>query len=982
MSERRTWSNCWLFLHRGLLAAVAVAGLFFDPAVASGELSREQASQALATLERGWVENAGQWDKRAAFSAPGYFGTTWVTKDGELRHVASKEECEKRAPEAGEPEPAARRFRKPCPAQTWVLTERWVGGKVEGIRGEEELETKVSYFLGNDPAKHRSGLPSYRYLSLGEVWPGVEVKLKASQKTVEKLFYLGPGANLGKVRVELRGPNRLRLSQEGELVIETWLGELVLSKPVAWQEKDGQKLPVQASYRLFGKNRYGFAVQGADPTLPLVIDPILQATYLGGSGDDQAFALAIAGSGEVYVAGYTVSTNFPNTSGGAQASKGGGDDAFVARLNATLTSILQSTYLGGSGNDYAYALAIAGSGEVYVAGTTASTDFPNTTGGAQPSNGGLPDAFVARLNASLTSILQSTYLGGSWIDDAWALAIAGSGDVYVAGYTTSTDFPNTSGGAQATYGGGAYDAFVARLDSTLTNSNFQSTYLGGSGSEFGNLLAIAGSGDVYVAGDTDSTNFPHTAGGAQASYGGAFDDAFVVRLNASLTSNVQSTYLGGTGNDAANALAIAGSGDVYVAGYTDSTDFPNTGGGAQQTCSSCSSFDPDAFVARLNASLTANSQSTYLGGSGYDEAYALAIAGSGEVVVAGDTHSTNFPHTTGGAQAGYGGGTWDAFVARLNASLTSNPQSTYLGGSGDDRARALAIAGSGEVVVAGYTFSTNFPNTTGGAQATYGGGTYDAFVARLSAGLAAALVADMLANAPTVPPSLGPGGTYNLSFSCTNAGPDPATNATCSIAASAGVASAPTCNPSVPVASLAAGASITCTYTFTAPGTQGGGDTPQTDITFTVTAGAANDSNAANNTASNAGGPVPLVDALDDAVSLPANTAGATFNLASNDQVGTGSPPAGATFTLLVAGTTCTGASVNSSTGVATFNVPASGTCTVQYELCYNQACDTATLTVTAQQVEPIPTLDRWGLLALLACLATAGVLLLRRVVA
>ena len=406
---------------------------------------------------------------------------------------------------------------------------------MKGIRGEEELETKVSYFLGNDRAKHRSNLASYRYVSLGEVWPGVEVKLKASQKTVEKLFYVRPGANLGKVRVELRGANRLRLSQEGELVIETGLGELKLSKPVAWQEKDGQKLPVQASYRLFGKNRYGFAVQGADPRLPLVIDPILQSTYLGGSGDEVAFALAIAGSGEVYVAGYTNSSNFPNTTGGAQASNGGVYDAFVARLKADLTSMLQSTYLGGSGNDWATALDIgpAPSYEVYVAGLTNSTNFPNTPGGAQASHGGNYDPFVARLNASLTSNPQSTYLGGSGGEFAYALAIAGSGDVYVAGITGSANFPNTSGGAQASYGGGS-DVFVARLAATLT-SKPQSTYLGGSALDWGHALTI-GPGptyDVYVAGYTASTDFPNTSGGAQASNGGG-DDAFVARLTGDL----------------------------------------------------------------------------------------------------------------------------------------------------------------------------------------------------------------------------------------------------------------------------------------------------------------------------------------------------------------------------------------------------------------------------------------------------------------
>jgi len=338
------FAGCALFL--------AVGSEGGGPGEPSASNSSEvRPASVLAGLERGWVENAGQWDERAAFSAPGYFGTTWVTKEGELRHVASKrEDCEKPTSEAGEPESAERRLRKPCPVQSWVLAERWVGGKVKGIRGEEELETKVSYFLGNDPAKHRSGLASYRYLSLGEVWPGVEIKLQASQKTVEKLFYLRPGANLGKVRVELEGAQNLRLSQEGELVLETGLGELKLSKPVAWQERDGQKLPVQASYRLFGKSRYGFAVQGADPSLPLVIDPILQATYLGGSDDDGAFALAIHPStGEVYVAGSTDSVDFPHTDSGAQASKGDFSDAFVARLNATLTSNLQSTYLGGGG---------------------------------------------------------------------------------------------------------------------------------------------------------------------------------------------------------------------------------------------------------------------------------------------------------------------------------------------------------------------------------------------------------------------------------------------------------------------------------------------------------------------------------------------------------------------------------------------------------------------------------------------------------
>jgi hypothetical protein len=491
-----------------------------DPSTAPSMPSKEAVSAKLADLERGWVKNEGQWDQRALFSAPGYFGTTWITKDGELLHVAvKKEECKEKA----------------CPSKGWVISERWVGGKVQAIKGEEELETKVSYFIGNDPSKHKSGLSTYRYVSLGEVWSGVEVQLKATQKTVEKLFYVKPGADPSKIVVQVDGAEGLKLSKDGEIIIQTGLGDLKLSKPIAWQEKDGKKLPVEVSYKLIGKNRYSFEVAKADPSLPIVIDPILQSTYLGGRGHDRALALAThPTTGEVYVAGYTFSTNFPNTTGGAQGSKSGiySWDAFVARLNSSLTQILQSTYLGGRYDDRALALAIhPTTGDVYVTGWTSSDNFPRTTGGAQGSRGGSLDAFVARLNSNLTQILQSTYLGGSGTDYACALAISG-GEVYVAGWTSSDNFPRTAGGAQGSRGGSS-DAFVARLDSSLTSIS-QSTYLGGSGSDSAIALAISG-GDVYVVGYTYSTNFPRATGGAQASYSGR-GDAFVARLTADLAA--------------------------------------------------------------------------------------------------------------------------------------------------------------------------------------------------------------------------------------------------------------------------------------------------------------------------------------------------------------------------------------------------------------------------------------------------------------
>ncbi len=654
-----------------------------EPSSAPSMPSKEAVSAKLADLERGWVKNEGQWDERALFSAPGYFGNTWITKDGELLHVAvKKEECKDKTEKS-----------QACPSKSWVISERWVGGKVQTIKGEEELQTKVSYFVGNDPSKHKTNLPTYRYVSLGEVWSGIEVKLKATQKTVEKLFYVQPGADPSKIVVEVDGAEGLKLSKDGEIIIQTGLGELKLSKPIAWQEKDGKKLPVEVSYKLIGKNRYSFEVAKADPSLPIVIDPILQSTYLGGSDSDYASALAIhPKTGDVYVAGITKSANFPNTSGGARANYGGGYyDAFVARLNKELTKILQATYLGGSGDDEAYALAIhPQTGDIYVAGRTNSFDFPETFGGAQPTHGrGYSDAFVARLNKELTKILQSTYLGGSDNDNANALAIhPKTEDVYVAGWTRSAYFPKTTGGAQANYGGGFFgDAFVARLNKELTQI-LQSTYLGGSNNDFANALAIhPTTGNVYVAGYTDSTDFPKTTGGAQNTHGGGKEDAFVARLNSDLTQILQSTYLGGSKGDKAHALAIhPKTGEVYVAGSTTSTDFPNTTDGAQPYCNTCEAggfLIDDAFLARLNKELTQILQSTYLGGSFVDIAYALAIhPTTGEVYVAGETWSTNFPKATGGAQPTHGGGNQDTFVARLTANLAAAGDSDGGSGSG------------------------------------------------------------------------------------------------------------------------------------------------------------------------------------------------------------------------------------------------------------------------------------------------------------
>jgi uncharacterized repeat protein (TIGR01451 family) len=636
-------------------AALSVALLLLGPAFAQATPGTDVVRARFGGVHVPFIANEGQVDPRVAYYAPTFAGTLFVTRQGEVVHSLP------RPPET----------KRPASSTGWSLAETFVRGRPRPA-GTDSGATGVSVFRGADPARWRTGLPTYGQVSLGEVWPGVEVSLAARGGSVEKLFTVKPGARVDRIRVRVRGARTLALDPQGALIVETGLGPVTFSAPAAYQPQAGERRPVAVTYQRRGRE-YGFTVGAYDRRLPLVIDPLLQSTYLGTDEEDFAQAVAVHPStGDVYVAGRTRCTDFPGTLGGAQPAAGSGNgDGFVARLNSTLTALTQATYLGGSGGgDTPRALAIdPTTGDVYVTGSTDSNDFPGVMGGAQTTNVGNIAGFVTRLNSTLTVLVQSTYLGGTLAAFPNALAIhPATGDVYVGGITFSTDLPGTTGGAQPASGGGDIEGFVARLNSTLT-SLLQATYLGGSGDDLPNAIAInATTGDVYVTGLTDSSDFPGVAGGAQPDNAGN-GDAWVARLNSALTAVIQATYLGGgSGEDEGYAITLdPTSGDVYVAGRTGSADFPGTASGAQSMFGGVQ----DAFAARLNGALTALFQATYLGGTGDDFAQAIAInATTGDVYLAGRTASTDFPNITGGAQPAFGGGVLDAFVARL--SLAAN----------------------------------------------------------------------------------------------------------------------------------------------------------------------------------------------------------------------------------------------------------------------------------------------------------------------
>jgi len=334
----------------------------------------------------------------------------------------------------------------------------------------------------------------------------------------------------------------------------------------------------------------------------------------------------------------------------------------VTKLNPTGSGLVYSTYLGGSGDDNGTSIGVDAAGNAYVMGGTSSTNFPTTAGAFQRTfGGGISDAFVTKLNPAGSGLVYSTYLGGSGSEGGFGIAVDAGGNAYVTGHTGSTNFPTTTGAFQTSFGGGGFDAFVTKLNST-GSALVYSTYLGSSGTDNGNGIAVDAAGNAYVTGDTTSANFPTTTGAFQTTFRGGFDDAFVTKLNSTGSALVYSTYLGGSSTDNGTSIAVDAVGNAYVTGGTFSTNFPTTTGAFQTTLSGLE----DAFVTKLNPLGTGLVYSTYLGGSGSDVGDGITVDAlpTPNAYVTGFTDSTNFPTTAGAFQTTLGGGE-DAFVAKI-----------------------------------------------------------------------------------------------------------------------------------------------------------------------------------------------------------------------------------------------------------------------------------------------------------------------------
>jgi hypothetical protein len=700
-----------------------------------------------------FTKNMGQWDSQVLFRANAGGATMWFTKEGVTyqftRRIPSPPSPLPRVGEGwsktGEREVGHSseswnpvidassldsRFRgndiERDSVEQLVLIAKFVGANPNPeVSGEGQMEYKCNYFLGNDPTKWHTDVPNYEAITFKDIYPGIDLKYSGDgngQAAYE--FVVAPGADIAQIKVEYEGAKETLLDPAGRLIVRTKWGDMI----AAIKTPTNGVLSGSGSFSQLSEKTIGFEANASSrQALGTFSVGLAYSTYLGGSSYENPSGgggIAVDDSGYAYVTGSTWSSDFP-TVNPYQTHQGTTSpaDVFVTKLSSTGNNLIYSTYLGGGDYDYGWGIAVDGSGNAYVTGGTNSSNFP-TQNPFQTDQGGW-DAFVTKLSSSGNSLIYSTYLGGSGSENYFGggtIAVDGSGNTYVTGITSSSNFPTLN--PYQTYQG-YYDVFVTKL-SSFGNSLIYSTYLGGRWDDVGNDIAVDGNGCAYVTGYTDSDNFP-TLNPYQTDQGGG--DVFVTKLSSSGASLIYSTYLGGSGSDnhfGGGAIAVDGSGYAYVTGVTNSTDFPtlNPYQGTFQ------GGNYDVFVTKLSSSGNSLIYSTYLGGGGWDWGRGIAVDGSGNAYVIGETNSTDFP-TLNPYQSTLQGGYYayaDVFVTKLSNSGNSLIYSTYLGGTGSDYGRDIAVDGSGYAYVTGETHSYNFP-TLNPYQSTYQGD--DAFVTKL-----------------------------------------------------------------------------------------------------------------------------------------------------------------------------------------------------------------------------------------------------------
>lgn len=666
-------------------------------------------NSVIATAYIPFIQNIGQVDSNVNFYANLLSGTAFIEKDGTMTYNFRTGENSKH-----------------------VIKERLISAHELQPQGTELSPAIISSFIG--PQENwKTNIPNYKTVKIGKPYAGITLHLLATNGFIEKIFTVNPEGSPSDIHIEIDGAEKLTIGESGEMHIQNRGDSLSMSAPTAYQETPDGRKNIVVNYRLINTSSYGFDVAAYDQSIPLIIDPVLASTYIGGTGIDGSNEVSILtdSSGKVFVTGDTRSSDFPTTTGAYDETYNTGfDDSVIARFSSDLSTLEAATFIGGTQSDQINAMAIDGSDNIYITGITSSIDYPTTVGAYDETYNFSADVFVSKLSNDLTTLSASTYLGFNSFDVAYDIGIAPTipEKVLITGSTQSSGFPTTGSVFDSTFGG-AQDAFISKFDlslATLEASTFVggNTSIGGPNTERGMEVAGDASGNIYVGGYTNENDLPTTIG----AYDGTFNlvDGFFGKFDSNLSSTgAVLSYFGGTGSDFIEDIEITASG-VYMSGLTTSSDFPTTAGAYSETINST-----DGFVSRFSTDLSTLQVSTFVGQSGFDTARAMAIDSSGNVYITGDSDSLVFPGST---CVNTNSGGLDGVIVALSPDLSTLNGAAMIGGTGTDIPQDITIDGSDNVFIAGSTTSSDYVTTTGAYNETYSG-TTDMFLTKISTDL-------------------------------------------------------------------------------------------------------------------------------------------------------------------------------------------------------------------------------------------------------
>ncbi|MCH2101116.1 MAG: SBBP repeat-containing protein [Planctomycetes bacterium] len=699
-----------------------------------------------------FVENQGQWDEAAILALRGEnedlilgpHGWSWVLRRAGESPIATANN-----------HPAGKAIAwldeeelQMAPTINWARIDlRLLGAQPVEPQLVSASNTQLDYYLDGEV---RTSVPTGTETLARDVWPGIDLRFRTEPDRVKHQFELQAGIDPSIVQIEIHGADP-RIAYDGSLVMTTARGEIRDAAPIAWQLRDGNRLPVEVRYALTAGSKcwkLSFVVEHWDPNLPLILDPdtLVNCGYIGGSDYDELRGIDVTDAGKIWVVGHTSSTDLP-ARGAFQGSNAGGDyDCFVAGVDSD--GVLRNlTYLGGSDRELAYDLSVDAAGNVYVGGGTNSSDFPTAVGPYLTQSGSL-DGFVTKIDPN-GNLVYSGFIGGSQFDSIRGNAVDAEGNHYVIGRTVDTGNPNdppytfpTEVGPDLTHNG-LSDAFVAKINDTGDDVLYCG-FIGGSDIDYGRDVEIDAQGYAYYVGwtNSDETTFPVVGGpdltynGGEELWGGNFaqyGDGFLSRITPDGSNFASNGYVGGTGSDAIFSVRIDGFGGVYIAGHTTSTEasLPVTYG-PDITFNGAPSNEPygDALVGKLKPSLTDWEYLGFVGGDSQDRAWRMDIDDFGRMYIVGNTRSDqlSFPHQGHGARL-HEGGDEDGYVAMISANGSRVLYGSYFAGEGREVVRDVAVDSDGYVHVAGWSNSTSFPLVSGPDVVKPGG--VDGFVSRV-----------------------------------------------------------------------------------------------------------------------------------------------------------------------------------------------------------------------------------------------------------